>query len=803
MCSRHLWNFLLTLSFCAQASAQPSDWPQHRGPNSTGVVSGTPLLEQDGLAFSIAWKRPLGSGYSGVSVLGERGTTLYSDGEHDRLIVFEAATGATLWESALGPTYRGHHGSDDGPSSTPAITDDAVYALSPLGRLVAYRLDSGELNWERQIDPTTAPEYGFSASPLVIDDTLILQAAGEPGQTVTAYRRTDGEPVWSVGTDSTSHQNPTPMTLLGQLQLVTSDERALFSLAPDSGQVLWSVPHDLDHDIDLAQPVPYGDASLLIHSLDGATAFDVRVSGGSWIVGEAWRSRDFKRAYSMPVTHGGYVYGFSGRFLTAVFLESGESTWKSRDPGAGHLIVVAGMLAVATKDGRLVLASASEEQFVEETSIQVFDDGGETPPSFARNTFFVRNLTEMAAVSVRRDATVTGLRVETAATPPPPATRGVLSELEKQVRVATSPAEVVDRFMADQASFPVLEPGGLVHFIYRGDAQSVALKGSIVSFDPSGEDDLPLTRMPRTDLWFLSLERHAGSHWEYSFDIDYGNELPDPLNPHTVGALFGRVSELRMPEWKVPTHIEPPSLERGKIETLQFASKLRDDKRELRVYLPPDYDSSDVGHPLLLVNNGFLAHEEGLFDRTLDNLGGSAFVRPVTVFLPRSREELGGPKMEDYSRMLAEELVPFLEERFRLLPGSANRAIVGVGSGGVAAAHTVTHWPETFGKLGMQSAYFPTPELETAILERAGRSAMSTVVAYVEWSRFDIQLERLGVDAIEHSRMVAEALERSGATVTRREVLGAPGWGSWRAQNDSLLATLFPVQSRSPSRRDP
>ena len=789
MCSRFLNTAIPTLFSCTLAFA--SDWPQHRGPNSNGTVDGGPLLEQVDIGLSLAWKRPLGSGYSGIAVVGRSGATLYSDGEDDRLVVFDTKTGATLWELLLGGTYRGHHGSDDGPASTPALTDGMVLALSPHGRLVACRQDSGELLWERQIDPSSAPEYGFSASPLIEDDKLILQVAGERGRTITAFSVADGHEVWSTGDETTSYQNPTLVTLAGRRQIVTSDERSLVGLDPEDGRVLWRASHELDHDIDLAQPVPYGDRSFFIHSLDAVAAFELELSHDRWTINEPWGSTEFKRAYSVPVVRDGHAYGYSGRFLSAVDTRTGKAAWKSREPGAGHLILVGDKLAIATSDGRLALANATPDRYLEIASTQIFDSGGETPPTFAGGTLFVRNLREMAAVEVVQREHVTESTNEPT-TPPALEIRGVLKALAEEVATAPRPDEVVDRFLKSQSSFPIIEPDGLVHFLYVGEAENVALKGSIVSFDPSSTADLPLARLPGTDLWFVSLERHPASHWEYLFDVDYGNERTDPLNPHTVGALFGKVSELRMPEWSVPAHIEPSDAPSGTFEILRFNSAIRGDERELRIYLPPDYGDSDARYPLLLVNNGLLALEEGLFDRTLDNLGDKIFVRPVAVFLPRSREELGGPAMEDYSRMLAEELVPFLEERFRLLPGSTNRAVIGVGSGGIAAAHTVTHWPETFGKLGMQSAYFPSAELGADVLDQSRRIGDHSLMAYIEWSHFDVQLERLGVDAIEQSRLVATTLEAHGSNVTPREVFGAPGWGSWRAQNDAILAALFP-----------
>ncbi len=775
---------VLTLLAALSARPAPADWPQHRGPNGDGYTLGPDLLSSDGpIGLEPLWRRPLGTGYSGIVVSGELGATLYGDGEEDRLVVFQSTTGVTVWERSLGTTYRGHHGSDDGPISTPAISQGRVFALSPRGMLVACRLEDGELLWERQLLAESAPGYGFATSPIVVDDRLVLQAAGAAGTSLVAFRVEDGEEVWSTGESAALYQSAVLAELDGRRQVVGSDADRLFGVDPEGGEVLWRLEHGLGHEIALAQAVIHAGSSILLNSLDGAALFG---SSGT----ELWRGAELKRSYTVPVLHEGRAFGFSGSFLVAIDLADGRVSWRSRRPGGGNLIAVGEHLAIFARDGRLVLAKAAVNDYLERSGTQALASGGVTAPSFAESTLFVRNLEEMAAVRIVPRETSDNASEEEAETPFEAS--GVLAGLVTQLSDADDPGTVVEAFLGRQLRSPIVEPDGRVHFLYRGSAEFVAVKGSVVGFDPSNEAHLPMHRLPRSDLWVATVVKDPKGHWEYVFEVD-GTAMTDPRNPHVIDSIFGPASELRMPLWAAPEHVEPSTGPVGRLETIRFASSIRGDERELRVYLPPGYDDATAHYPLLLVNNGHLAHEIGRYDRSLDHLVGGRVLPLVAVFLPRNRSELGGPDTGDYGRMLAEELVPFLEGRYRLARGAEHRAIAGVGSGGITAAHTVLHHPDIFEGLAMQSAYFPSQDFAAELLAAGSRANLSALTAYVEWSRFDVQIESLGVDAIADTHEVAGLLEAGGASIRRNEVDGAPGWGSWRAQTDELLETLFPT----------
>jgi S-formylglutathione hydrolase FrmB len=130
-------------------------------------------------------------------------------------------------------------------------------------------------------------------------------------------------------------------------------------------------------------------------------------------------------------------------------------------------------------------------------------------------------------------------------------------------------------------------------------------------------------------------------------------------------------------------------------------------ERDLWIYLPPGYDESDARYPVLWCLTGFTGTggmalsgnrwAPGLADR-LDRLIGEG-CPPVIVALPDCFTRWGGSQylnsaaLGPYEDYLCEELVPFVEDRFRT---SGARGVFGKSSGGYGALRLAMRRPGTF-----------------------------------------------------------------------------------------------------------
>jgi enterochelin esterase-like enzyme/outer membrane protein assembly factor BamB len=772
-----------------------ADWPQQRGPSQNATVDGTGLLSDGGFGLEVAWKRALGSGYSEIAVVGDLAVTMFTDGTNDLVAAFDAATGEERWRYTVGPMYAGHDGSDDGPIGTPTIADGVVYGINAHGRFFALRLaDGGEL-WARGLDVESeaqAPVYGFATVPVVAGDALVvLTGRQEGGRAITAYRRSDGTPLWSRGEDTVAYQSPIVAEVGARRQLVAATNHLLLGLDPASGEILWQHRHTPERGDGFAQPVALGGNRFLVNLGPETAAYEVVAVDGGHEVRELWRTNSLRDAYSVPVLHEGHLYGFAGRFLTCVDAATGEVVWRSRPPGGNGVLLLDGHLVIVSADGDLVIAEASPAGYHEKARLEVFERPGLTPVSFAGGRLYARNLEEMASLAV----TATPTAASRAAVPAPPDFSGVPGPVGEALRgiaateAARKPA-LVAALLAAHPTLPAIDSDGTVHFLYRGDAEDVGVLGSMMDFN----DERALDRVPGTDLYHASMQLDPEGHWQYALRVDFGDPAPDPGNPYPIVSPFGgEGSELRMPGWPVPAHIDEPPAHRprGRIEEHAFASEIRGDERQIQVYLPPGYDEGEARYPVFYLNSGDQELNLGKLGNTLDNLIGERVAPVIAVLIPRSGDYMG-PDRAAYARMTVEELVPFVDRTYRTDPRPEARAVGGVGSAGYAAVYAAFHHPGVFGKVSVQSFYM-LEGTDEEVLAAIGKAAGHPIIVFVEASRNDYVIPQVSIDAPADTRRLREALAAAGFEVILDETAGAPGWGHWRSRNDRILTAFFPA----------
>jgi outer membrane protein assembly factor BamB len=758
-------------------------WTQFRGPSAEGPAGGGKLPDGD-FGLRVEWSRALGSGYSNVWTTDDRAVTMFNAGDVDVVAAFDLANGKELWRYELGDRHAGHDGSDNGPIGTPTVSNGMVYALGPSGQLVALSLADGTVKWRRELDEknSTVPFYGYATSPVVAGRHVIVATGGE-GHAVTAFDRATGKPVWTSGDDAVSYQTPMLVTLGGRSQLISATNKYLQGLDPASGKILWQLQHtEGREDEEAAHPTVLDGERFLIKYARGARLY--RQTGDG--VEEVWRTRAFGNGLALPVLIGDYLYGFSGSVLTCVAAETGEIVWRSRELTGLGLSAVDGMLAVVSRDGELVLVDASPEGYREFTRVPVLEHGNYAIPSFHDGRFVVRNLEQLAAVRV--DASLAP-RVATLDTGDRlsgefgrwVASIEALPESERQ-------AAVDARFDSIETT-PLYEEDGLVHLVWRGEAEDVGIRGDFVE---DGQE-LGFHHLDGSDLFFRSVKADPKAQYTYNFIVDFGEPQVDPHNPHAVdnGAFVS--SELRMPGWPASPYLEQPpdDAPRGTLDRFPFRSTILDNTREIQVWRPPGYGQDpEQRYPLLVLNHGDGVLRGGLMQNVLDNLVGNSVAPVIAVCVPRlSSAEYGGPAAEDYMRFLIEELLPHLD--YHYLTDPTRRAIMGPGSAGVAAVLAALTHPDVFQKAAAQSYYpiEPTHERLSEILRAPG--ARPDLV-YVVWSRHDYELGS-GRTAADASQELLGWLRDADINAIEQVADYSPGWGGWRGQYDEILPALFPL----------
>ncbi|MCP3961705.1 MAG: PQQ-binding-like beta-propeller repeat protein [bacterium] len=788
-----LLSCLLCLAMAGTIVADPEpgtqrDWPHWSGPDRNMTSLGNGVFDQGGFGLETAWTRPLGSAYAGISVVGDSLVTGFSDGESDFLVALDTGSGEEHWRYRIGKTYKGHDGSDDGPLATPTIAGDMVYGLGAWGRLFALRLDSGEQAWAHHVVEdfgAIKPEYGFTTTPTVAGDVLVVETGGENGKSISGFDRASGELRWSTGDDAVGYQSPMVLEIGGREQVLAVTNRNLLGLEPKTGKILWQHQHDEGENNGFSQPVPVGKDGVLLTYWPESVLFRIAKADGGYGAAEVWRSKALRGNYAIPVPYEGHLYGYSGNFLTCVDAATGETVWKSRPPGRGNLVLVDGHLVIQARSGEVVVAEASPEGYREKARIQALERGYYTRPSFAGGKIYVRNLEDIAAIGISdRAPASTSSAVSAAEASASWDLKGELGRAVGEIAAAENKKERIDALMAKHEQFPIVE-GEHVHFVFRGEVEDLALAGNL--FRDAREH--PMHHIEGTDFYFQTVTLPAKSHFVYQYTV-FDERIVDSLNPRKMGPEGREQSVVTTAGWESPEHLGEPEGARGRIEKLQWKSEVLDNEREVQVYLPPGYGEGEERYPLLVVNHGDQALLHGGVDRSLDNLIGKSVAPVIVAFVPRADwREYGGSLAAEYAQALEEELIPTLDGSFRT---TKERGIVGVGSAGFAAVYAAFKRPGLFDKAAAQSFY--KGDLHDDLLALIDEGDKRDLELLFHWSGYDYRDPRRDFDARRDAKELTAKLREKGYEPRILEVDDGVGWGMWQAQTGAILEAFYPLE---------
>ena len=173
------------------------DWPNLRGPGHDGHAENEPILDAvPDAGPPVLWARALGQGYSSVCVVGNLAWTQYQTLSGQAVLCLDADSGDTLWETKYAAPYDAV-GLYPGPRSTPAWHQQRIYYCGTEGEAGCLDAETGHRLWHVFVQRDrrgAGTEFGYSASPLVIRERVILPVGGK-GAAVMALDARSGKTV--------------------------------------------------------------------------------------------------------------------------------------------------------------------------------------------------------------------------------------------------------------------------------------------------------------------------------------------------------------------------------------------------------------------------------------------------------------------------------------------------------------------------------------------------------------------------------------------------------------------------------
>ena len=372
-------------------------WPGFRGPDRNGIIPGV-RIETDWSAsppFEL-WRRPIGPGWSSFAVHGDFFYTQEQRGDDEVVACYSMITGKPVWRHRdIARFWESNGGA--GPRGTPTLSDNRVYTFGGTGILNVLDAFDGTVVWSRNAASDTStkiPIWGFSSSPLVVDDIVIVAAAGS----LIAYDLTTGNPRWSIPAGGDCYSSPHLLHIDGIAQILLLNEAGAISVAPSDGTLLWE--HSWPgHPIVQPTLIAEGDILISADEKSGVRRITVTYGPDGWTSEERWTSVRLKPYFNDSVIHNGHAYGFDGPILACIDIEDGERRWKGGRYGRGQFVLLAeqDLLLVLSEKGDLALVEADSGQFTELARFQAIKGKTWNHPVLVGGILLIRNSQEMVA----------------------------------------------------------------------------------------------------------------------------------------------------------------------------------------------------------------------------------------------------------------------------------------------------------------------------------------------------------------------------------------------------------------------
>lgn len=265
---------------------------------------------------------------------------------------------------------------------------------------------------------------------------------------------------------------------------------------------------------------------------------------------------------------------------------------------------------------------------------------------------------------------------------------------------------------------PVVHDDGTVTFqLLARQADKVSLSGSWMQ---GWGASLEMSRND-TGLWSLTIDPIPSEMYTYTYQVD-GVRTLDPANGLTVrdGVRNESMFIVKGQRGELYSSNDVPH---GTLSKVWYSSPVLKMNRRMYVYTPPGYAEGNQKYPVLYLLHGAGGDEDawttlGRTPYILDNLIASGKTLPMIVVMtngnawaaaapgdapamaaPADRMGLAGK----FEESLVKDVIPFIEENYRVQTDPNHRAIAGLSMGG---GHTMTitnNNPGMFSYVGVMS----------------------------------------------------------------------------------------------------
>jgi outer membrane protein assembly factor BamB len=380
-------------------------WPGFLGQGAAAVDPAT-IPTTWSPAENVAWKAKLpGKGQSSPVIWGDKVFVTAIEGtmkDHCHVVALNLADGSIAWDLNLDPyqpVRSNYFQSRSAP--TPLVDENGVYAFFETGNLVAIS-HSGEQLWQRGLTEDYGAfesTIGIAASPLQVNDSIVLLIDHEGPSYLLAVDKRTGETKWKTDRHSrTSYASPSLVPVGDSHHIVCSSSGSIDGYDPATGELLWTLEDEVGGNrattplavangrfVMAASPGMHNENEGEARRTNGIVSIEKTDDGFKAKV--LWRTEEAMPAFNTPTVAGGLAYWVNKAGVVFCYnAETGEKHYSKRiEQGCWATPVAVGdRLYVFGKDGlTTVLAAGPEFNVISKN--QLWDPNELPSESLARN----------------------------------------------------------------------------------------------------------------------------------------------------------------------------------------------------------------------------------------------------------------------------------------------------------------------------------------------------------------------------------------------------------------------------------
>jgi len=374
------------------------DWPQWRGANRDGKVTGFEAPQEWPKELKLRWKTTVGSGDATPALIGDKLFVFTRQGDDEVTMCLDAGGGKEQWtDKYAAQAVTGAPARHPGPRSSVAVADGKVVTLGVGGVLSCLDAATGKVVWRKDPFPKVVPKFFTSTSPIIVDGMAIGHLGGQDNGAIIAYDLNTGDEKWRWAGEGPAYASPALLTVAGTKQLVTLAEKSVVAIGVADGKLLWQLPFaPAGRTYNAATPIIDGQTVIYTGAGRGTKAVKVEKQGDGFAAKELWSNPELAPQFNTPVLRDGLLFGLTNRGnLFCINAQTGQTAWTDetqRDRGGFTSIVSAGSCLMALpSSSELIVFKPSDKEYSELAVIKVSETPSYAHPVIAGNRIFIKD----------------------------------------------------------------------------------------------------------------------------------------------------------------------------------------------------------------------------------------------------------------------------------------------------------------------------------------------------------------------------------------------------------------------------